>query len=48
MVGPEGGSSEAEIAELEAAGVHRFALGRTTLRIETAAAATLAVLALGD
>lgn len=37
VVGPEGGLTMEELAELEGAGGRRFALGPTTLRIETAA-----------
>jgi 16S rRNA (uracil1498-N3)-methyltransferase len=43
MVGPEGGWDEAERAGAEAAGVRRWRLGPSVLRIETAAVAGAAV-----
>ena len=45
-VGPEGGFSEAEVATLRAAGFQPVALGRATLRFDTAALAALAVTAM--
>ncbi len=45
-IGPEGGFSEAEVAALRAAGFQPVALGRGTLRFDTAAVAALAVTAL--
>lgn len=45
-VGPEGGFSEAEVAALRAAGFQPVALGRATLRFDTAALAALAVTAM--
>lgn len=41
VVGPEGGISDLEIAELTAAGAHAVRLGPTVLRTSTAAAVTL-------
>ena len=41
MIGPEGGFTEAEVAEAEGAEAHRITLGETILRIETAAVAVL-------
>jgi len=46
LIGPEGGFSSDECAELVAAGAQRMALTTATLRIETAAAAALAILEL--
>lgn len=43
-VGPEGGFSDAELAKLDAAGWARLRLARHVLRVETAAAAALAIL----
>ncbi len=43
VVGPEGGLTAAEIAELEAAGATSRALGERTLRAETAAVVALAL-----
>jgi 16S rRNA (uracil1498-N3)-methyltransferase len=48
LVGPEGGFDDSEISGLEGAGARRFALARGILRIETAAAAALAALALDE
>ncbi|MEW6273271.1 MAG: RsmE family RNA methyltransferase [Thermodesulfobacteriota bacterium] len=45
VVGPEGGLSEGEAAELLARGAEAVRLGRTTLRFETAAIAGLAAAA---
>ena len=45
VVGPEGGLTEAERAALRAGGFTPVRLGRTTLRIETAAVAILAAVA---
>jgi len=45
VVGPEGGLTEAERAALRAGGFTPVRLGRTTLRIETAAVAILAAIA---
>lgn len=42
-VGPEGGFTEAELAALRAAGFRPVALGRATLRFDTAAIAALAL-----
>lgn len=44
-IGPEGGWTEDELAQFEAAGWQSVTLGRTILRAETAAIAALAVLA---
>ena len=44
-IGPEGGFTEAEIAQLKAAGFKPVALGRATLRFDTAATAALALTA---
>ena len=44
-IGPEGGFTEAEIASLKAAGFRPVALGRATLRFDTAALAALALTA---
>lgn len=46
-IGPEGGFTEAEIAEGCDAGWETVALGRRTLRVETAAIAVAALFALG-
>ncbi|NIO42775.1 MAG: RsmE family RNA methyltransferase, partial [Burkholderiales bacterium] len=46
MVGPEGGFSEHEISQIVAAGAQPVSLGRTILRIETAAIALLAYVTL--
>lgn len=43
-VGPEGGFSEAEACQLQAAGMKPLAVGRWTLRVETAVVALLATL----
>ena len=48
LVGPEGGFDDEEIAELSEAGARPCALARGILRIETAAAAALAALALSE
>jgi 16S rRNA (uracil1498-N3)-methyltransferase len=45
-IGPEGGFSEAEVAALRAAGFQPVALGRGTLRFDTAVVAALAVTAM--
>lgn len=45
-IGPEGGFSETEIASLKAAGFQPVALGRGTLRFDTAAVAAVAVTAM--
>jgi 16S rRNA (uracil1498-N3)-methyltransferase len=42
-IGPEGGFTEAELASLKAAGFKPVALGRATLRFDTAATAALAL-----
>ncbi|MNC83194.1 Ribosomal RNA small subunit methyltransferase E [compost metagenome] len=42
MVGPEGGFTEQEAAEAEAAGCRSISLGKRILRTETAAMAALA------
>jgi len=49
VVGPEGGITDAELEQLEAAGAHRVRLGDTVLRTSTAgpAAITLLTAALG-
>ncbi|MBR23117.1 MAG: 16S rRNA (uracil(1498)-N(3))-methyltransferase [Leifsonia sp.] len=44
VVGPEGGITDAELAELEAAGAHRVRLGDTVLRTSTAGPAAIALL----
>jgi len=44
LIGPEGGWSDEEHAQLKAAGSHLWRLGPHTLRIETAAAAAVALL----
>ena len=44
LVGPEGGFEHGEVREAEAAGFVPVSLGRTTLRVETAAAAALAAI----
>jgi 16S rRNA (uracil1498-N3)-methyltransferase len=44
VVGPEGGVSPEEVAELEAAGAVAVRLGRTVLRSSSAGPAALAVL----
>ena len=44
VVGPEGGISESELAELEAAGAKRVRLGSEILRTSTAGVAAIAVL----
>lgn len=43
-IGPEGGFTPGELERLRAAGLHPVRLGRTVLRIETAAAALVAAL----
>jgi 16S rRNA (uracil1498-N3)-methyltransferase len=45
-IGPEGGFTEAETAALKAAGFRPIALGRATLRFDTAAVAALAITAM--
>lgn len=42
LIGPEGGFTDAELRALEAAGARRVSLGRSILRIESAAIALLA------
>jgi 16S rRNA (uracil1498-N3)-methyltransferase len=44
LIGPEGGFSDAEIAETDSLGFSRISLGRRILRTETAGLATLAML----
>jgi 16S rRNA (uracil1498-N3)-methyltransferase len=44
LIGPEGGFSDAEIAETDSLGFSRISLGRRILRTETAGPATLAML----
>ncbi|MFH1012146.1 MAG: RsmE family RNA methyltransferase [Candidatus Peregrinibacteria bacterium] len=44
FIGPEGGWTQKEVDLAERAGVHRFHLGPRTLRMETAAIASLALL----
>lgn len=44
MIGPEGGFTDSELAEAEAAGFERWCIAPHVLRIETAAASALAVL----
>ncbi len=44
VVGPEGGITDAELAELDAAGAHRVRLGDTVLRTSTAGPAAIALL----
>jgi 16S rRNA (uracil1498-N3)-methyltransferase len=44
LVGPEGGLSEAEIANAESAGYRAMSLGPRVLRTETAPLAALAIL----
>jgi 16S rRNA (uracil1498-N3)-methyltransferase len=44
LIGPEGGFSDAEIADTDALGFHRISLGRRILRTETAGLAALAML----
>ena len=48
LVGPEGGFSEAEVAQARAAGFTPVGLGGNTLRAETAALAACALLLLGS
>ncbi len=45
-VGPEGGFTDAEVAQLKAAGFVGVSLGRATLRFDTAALAALAITAM--
>ncbi len=45
LIGPEGDFSPGEIAQAVAAGAHRFSLGPTVLRCETAVVAALALIA---
>jgi len=42
LIGPEGGFSESEFAQLDAAGAHRIGLGPTILRAEVAAVVAIA------
>jgi len=44
LIGPEGGWSSSEIEKATSLGFHRLSLGPRTLRVETAAAATAALL----
>ncbi len=44
LIGPEGGWSSSEIEKATSRGFHRLGLGPRTLRVETAAAATAALL----
>jgi 16S rRNA (uracil1498-N3)-methyltransferase len=44
MIGPEGGFSDEEVTLLTESGICAVSLGRTVLRTETAAPATLAML----
>ena len=46
IIGPEGGFTDAEQAQIRAAGFRPVALGRATLRFDTAATAALAVTAM--
>jgi 16S rRNA (uracil1498-N3)-methyltransferase len=44
VVGPEGGITDAELADFEAAGAHRVRLGSEILRTSTAGVAALAAI----
>lgn len=44
LIGPEGGFSDSEFSELEAAGAKSLSLGKTILRAETAAVAALVLI----